>query len=197
VSSSEGFGAFGAGADATEVVVAVDARRVAVGEVDLNSVAADGSGRPSARFRFEHRKRGRRSEPRCHRLELLLLAALIVAGGAGALFAQIDKIVVACVTVSPGDVHSSAGRYVNLDAGWLFSRVEGGRHDFGADSTLRFTVAAVARRNGISMWTGLRVPKERADALVELGTDDMFEFASLRVRFGILDGESVFEETLG
>jgi hypothetical protein len=47
------------------------------------------------------------------------------------------------------------------------------------------------------MWTGLRVPKERADALVELGTDDVFEFASLRVCFGILDGESVFEETLG
>jgi hypothetical protein len=47
------------------------------------------------------------------------------------------------------------------------------------------------------MWTGLGVPKERADALVELGTDDVFEFASLRVRLGIVDGESVFEKTLG
>jgi hypothetical protein len=39
--------------------------------------------------------------------------------------------------------------------------------------------------------------EESADALVELGTDDVFELAGLRVRFGIVDGKSVFEEAFG
>ena len=47
------------------------------------------------------------------------------------------------------------------------------------------------------MRAGLRVPQEGANALVELRADDMFEFAGLRVRFGFVDGEGVFEEALG
>ena len=39
--------------------------------------------------------------------------------------------------------------------------------------------------------------EESADALVEFGGDDVLEFASLGVGFGIVDGESVFEEALG
>ena len=39
--------------------------------------------------------------------------------------------------------------------------------------------------------------EERADALIELGADDVFEFAGLIVGFGVFDGESVFEEALG
>jgi len=39
--------------------------------------------------------------------------------------------------------------------------------------------------------------EESADALVELGTDDVFEFAGLVVGFGIFDGECVFEKALG
>jgi hypothetical protein len=39
--------------------------------------------------------------------------------------------------------------------------------------------------------------EERANALVELRTDDVLELAGLRVRFGIFDGKSVFEEALG
>ena len=41
------------------------------------------------------------------------------------------------------------------------------------------------------------MPEKRADALVQLRTDDVLESASLRARFGIADGKSVFEETLG
>ena len=36
-----------------------------------------------------------------------------------------------------------------------------------------------------------------ADALVQFGADDVFEFAGLRVGFGIVDGEGVLEEALG
>src|SRR5258708_28287291 len=39
--------------------------------------------------------------------------------------------------------------------------------------------------------------EERADALVQLRADDVFKFAGLRMRLGILDGKCVLEETLG
>ena len=39
--------------------------------------------------------------------------------------------------------------------------------------------------------------QERADALVELGADDVLELAGLIVGFGVVDGEGVFEEALG
>src|SRR5881296_1588150 len=65
------------------------------------------------------------------------------------------------------------------------------------DSSLRFSVTAVPRGNGIPVRAGLRVPQKGADALVELRADDVFEFAGLRVRFGFVDGESVFEKALG
>jgi hypothetical protein len=39
--------------------------------------------------------------------------------------------------------------------------------------------------------------EERAYTLVELGADDVFEFAGLIVGFGIFDGERVFEQALG
>src|SRR5271157_262393 len=38
--------------------------------------------------------------------------------------------------------------------------------------------------------------KERADALIQLRADDVFETACLRVGFGVVDGESIFEEAL-
>lgn len=37
--------------------------------------------------------------------------------------------------------------------------------------------------------------KERADALVEIGRNDVFEAAGLLVRFGVFDGESVSEQS--
>jgi len=39
--------------------------------------------------------------------------------------------------------------------------------------------------------------EEGADALIEFGTNDVLEFASLSVGFVIVDAESVFEEAFG
>src|ERR1700687_4893899 len=86
---------------------------------------------------------------------------------------------------------------MNLDARWFFSRVERSRHGSGARSAFGLAVAACAWRDGIPMRAGLRVPKERADTLVQLRADDVFEFAGLRARLGIVDGKSVLEEALG
>jgi hypothetical protein len=44
--------------------------------------------------------------------------------------------------------------------------------------------------------TGFWVTEKSADALIELGADDVFEFAGLGVGFGIIDGESIFEKAL-
>ena len=55
---TEGLGAGGAGADGAEMVVAVDAGGVAVGEGDLNGVIADSGSLLCARLGFEHRQRG-------------------------------------------------------------------------------------------------------------------------------------------
>src|SRR5260370_17376873 len=63
-------------------------------------------------------------------------------------------------------------------------------------SSLGFRIAAVPRRNGIAVRTSLRVAEETANALVELGTDDVLEFAGLVARFGVVDRERVFEQTL-
>ena len=38
--------------------------------------------------------------------------------------------------------------------------------------------------------------EKRADALIELGADDVFELAGLRVGLGIIDGEGIFEKAL-
>src|SRR5260370_5612493 len=63
-------------------------------------------------------------------------------------------------------------------------------------SSLGFRIAAIARRNGIAVRTSFRVAEEAANALVELGTDDVLEFAGLVARFGVVDRERVFEQTL-
>ncbi len=47
------------------------------------------------------------------------------------------------------------------------------------------------------MGASFRVAQEGADALVEFGADDVFEFAGLVVGFGVVYGEGVFEEALG
>src|SRR5260370_3366605 len=67
----------------------------------------------------------------------------------------------------------------------------------GARSALGLAVAAVARWNRVPVRAGLGVPEERANALVQLRADDVFEFAGLRVRLGIVNGKSVLEESLG
>jgi hypothetical protein len=47
------------------------------------------------------------------------------------------------------------------------------------------------------VWASLRMAEERADTLIEFGADDVLEPAGLRVRLGVIDGESVLEEAFG
>ena len=54
------------------------------------------------------------------------------------------------------------------------------------------TIAAIARRNGIAVGAGCGMAQEAADALVEFGTDNVLEFASLRMRFVIVNAKCVF-----
>lgn|SRR6266700_202046 len=110
------------------MVVSVDAGGVAVGKRNLNRVIPYLRGGFGARLGLEHGERRRRRHSWREGLESLFFAALIVAGRAGAFVAQVGKIVVASVAVGPGDVHTSAAGNVNLDAGRLFSRVEGSGH---------------------------------------------------------------------
>ena len=44
------------------------------------------------------------------------------------------------------------------------------------------------------MRASLRMAEERADALIQFGTDNVFEPAGLRMGLGVVDGKSVFEE---
>jgi hypothetical protein len=104
---------------------------------------------------------------------------------------------VAGVAVGPSDVNASAGGDMNFNAERFLSRVKGRWHCWRMQSALRFAVATVTRRNGIPVGASLRMAEERADALVQLRADDVFELAGLRVRFGILDGKGVLEEALG
>jgi hypothetical protein len=60
-----------------------------------------------------------------------------------------------------------------------------------------FAVAAFAWRNRIAVRAGLRMAKEATDTLIEFWADDVLEFASLVVQFGVFDGERVLEKSLG
>src|ERR1700676_2909789 len=123
---AEGLGALRAGEDAAKVVVAVDARGVGVVETELDGVVADDGGGGCAGLGLEHGERGGGGGARGG--EFLLFYSFVVAGGAGAFFAEIGKIVVAGVAVGPGDVHAGAAGDVDLDAGGFFALIEGERH---------------------------------------------------------------------
>ena len=58
------------------------------------------------------------------------------------------------------------------------------------------SVAAISRRNGITVRAGFWVAQKSANALIEFGADDVFEFAGLGVGLGIINGEGVFEKAL-
>jgi len=116
---AESLGAVGTRANTAEMIVAVDSGGVAVVESDLNGVIADDGGGLRSRFRLEHRQHRRRSAPGGGKHALLL--ALFVAGGARALVAQVPEIVVAGVTVGPGDIDAGAAADMNLYARGLFS----------------------------------------------------------------------------
>ncbi len=55
----------------------------------------------------------------------LFLAALVIAGRAGAMIAQLGKVVVAVVAVGPGDVHASTRFDVNFHGGGLSAWIDG------------------------------------------------------------------------
>jgi len=110
------------------MIVGVDARGVAIRKSDLNRVIPYLRSGLSARLGLEHGQRRRRCHSRGEGFESFFLATLVVAGRAGTLVAQIRKIVMAGVAVSPGDVYTGAARYVNFDASWLFSQVERSGH---------------------------------------------------------------------
>jgi hypothetical protein len=84
-----------------EVFEAVDAGGVAVVEIELDGVVADGGGGAGARAGFVELERvgGDGVEA---------LAVLSFADGAGAIVAEVGEIVVALVAIGPGDVHSGS-----------------------------------------------------------------------------------------
>ena len=111
------------------MVVAIDARGVAIREADLYGVVADDRGGLGAWLGFEHRQRG---SPRgCSGGKEFFFAALVVACSARTFFAQINEVVVAGVAVGPCDVHTSAGFDVHFHVRRFFSWVEWNRHARG------------------------------------------------------------------
>src|SRR5262249_30832183 len=66
-----------------------------------------------------------------------------------------------------------------------------------AASTFRAGVTTVSRRNGIPVRAGFRMSEEGANALIQLGTDDVLEFAGLRMHLVFVYSESVLEKALG
>ena len=86
---------------------------------------------------------------------------------------------------------------VNLDGYRFFALVNGNGHGWTSGTAgFGISVAAIAGRDGITVGTGFRMTQKSADALIEFGADDVFEFAGLGVGLGIIDGESIFEKAL-
>jgi hypothetical protein len=140
---AEGLGAGRTGADGAEMVVAVDAGGMAVGERELDGVVSDGVGGFGGGLGLEHGENGGRSRTRGG--EGGFLFALVVAGGAGTFVAEIGEVVVAGVAVGPGDVHTSAGGDVNFYAGGFFSWIKRSGHRKRVDSS-QFTVERVGKK---------------------------------------------------
>src|SRR5712672_3994348 len=140
---TEGFGTVRAGANTAEMIVAEDASRVAVGKRDLNGVVANRGRRLCARLRLEHRQRGGGSGSSAG--DSALSYPLIIAGGAGTLFAEIREVVVTCVSVRPGDVNTGAAGYVNLYAGRFFAGIDWDGHDWLKVESQQFTVESRAK----------------------------------------------------
>jgi hypothetical protein len=120
-----------AGANRPQIIECEYSRRMPVGEINLDGVVADGLRRARAGLGFVHWQHARRSGRRCSsrrgRLGRLLVS-LIITARAGTLFAQINKVVVARVSIAPGDVHTFPRGNVNLHAGGLFSGIDGRGH---------------------------------------------------------------------
>jgi len=193
---TEGLSAVGAGANATEVVVAEDARGVAVGKGDLDGVVAHCSGGLRARFGLKHGQSGGSSGTRTG--PGALSYALVITCGARTFIAKVGEIVVTRVTVGPGNVDTGAAGYMDFYRGWLLAGINRNGHRISRSrSNLGFAIAAIAGRDWIAMRARFRMAKETADALVQFRADDVLELARLVVDFGIIDGERVLEKAFG
>src|SRR5579864_3346237 len=100
-----------------------------------------------------------------------------------------------CSTVPPPSIAADASA---PSCAKLAERMDGASSikTRSSNSSLRFRIAAIARRNGIAMRTSFRVAQKAANALVQLGRNDVLEFASLVARFGIFDRKRIFEQPL-
>ena len=125
------------------MIVAEDAGRVAVGKRDLNGVVANRRCRLGARLRLKHRQRGGGSGSSGG--DSALSYPLIIAGGAGTLFAEIREIVMTCVTVRPGNVDAGPAGYVNFYGGWFFAGIDWNGHDWSKVESQQFTVESRAK----------------------------------------------------
>src|SRR6266849_1450868 len=123
---AEGVGAVSAGANAAEVIVAVNAGGVAVAEGDLNGVIADLRGGFRARLGLEHRESGGGDGTGTGKGALSY--PLVIASGAGAFLAKISEIVVTGMTIGPGNVDAGAAAHVNFHGGRLFARIQRDGH---------------------------------------------------------------------
>ena len=123
---AEGGIALRAGALGTEVVIAVDARGMAVVKGDLNGVIADLRGGLGSGFGLVHLEERRGLQ--LHVCHFLLFVALVVAGGAGALVAEIGEVVMTGVAVGPRNVHARTTAHVNLYRCGLFPLINGCWH---------------------------------------------------------------------
>ena len=121
------FRTLGAGADAAQVIVAVDAGGVAVGEGDLNGVVADGGSLLRARLGLEHRQSRCGGGVRASRSALS--DPLVVASGTRAFFAKIREIIMAGMTIGPGDVDAGSASHMNFYGAGFFSGVDGNGHE--------------------------------------------------------------------
>ena len=135
-SCAEGFGTLFARADAAEMVVGINARRVAVAKRDLYGVVAYLRGGFGAGLGLEHGQRGRAGQPRRERLERFFFLPFVIASRTGTLVTQIRKVVMAGVAIGPGDVHTGAAGNVNLHASWLLARIEGSGHGESLQSSV-------------------------------------------------------------
>jgi hypothetical protein len=119
---AKGFGAYFAGTKGAQVLVAEDPGGMPVIENDLDRIVPNLGGGIGAGLGLVHgqQRRSRKIERGRH----LFFAALVIACGAGALVAQIGKIEVAGVSVSPSDIHAGTGLHVNFHLGGFFALVE-------------------------------------------------------------------------